>query len=67
MRKKITVTRAGNTITVSDGKRVRHSCCANASAAKSLASRLERDQEFAGKWMRFGEPVQLELPLTDVS
>ena len=61
-RAKITITREGNTLTVTDGRRTRLSSCANAAAAKSLASRMTNDPMFAAKWMGFNDPVQLALP-----
>ncbi len=64
-RPKIIVTTAGNTITVTDGKRTRSSICATSSSAKSLSTRLTKDVVFAAKWMRSPEPVQLVLPLGD--
>ena len=62
---KITVSVAGNTVTVSDGKRTRQASCASRSSAKGLGTKLSRDAIFAVKWMRSPEPVQLELPLGD--
>jgi len=47
----VSIIRAGNVITVSDGKRTRQSCCASASAAKSLESRLTNDKTMATKWL----------------
>ena len=61
-RSKITITREGNTLTVTDGRRTRLSSCANAAAAKSLSSRMNNDPAFAAKWMGFNDPVQLPLP-----
>ncbi len=61
-RSKIAITREGNTLTVTDGRRTRLSSCANAAAAKSLASRMDNDPVFAAKWMSLKEPVQLALP-----
>ena len=58
----ITVTISGNTITVTDGARTRHSSCASPASAKSLATRLKNDPSFARKWMKVIEPVQLDLP-----
>jgi len=60
---KITVSLAGNTITVSDGTHTRLSSCASSSAAKSLASRMTNDSAFAARWMNCTEAVQLDLPL----
>ena len=59
---KITVTREGNTLTVTYGRRTRLSSCASSAAAKSLASRMTNDPMFAAKWMGFNDPVQLPLP-----
>ena len=59
---KITVTREGNTLTVTDGRRMRLSSCASSAVVKSLASRVTNDQVFATKWMGFNDPVQLPLP-----
>jgi len=60
---KITITRAGSYLTVTDGKRTRESLCASPGAAKGLASRMKNDQVFAAKWMRYTGAEQLELPL----
>ena len=61
-RAKITITREGNTLTVTDGRRTRLSSCASSAAAKSLASRMTNDPVFAAMWMGFNDPVQLRLP-----
>ena len=60
-RAKITITREGNALTVTDGRRTRLSSCASAAAAKSFASRMNNDLVFAAKWMNFNDPVQLAL------
>ena len=60
---KITVSRAGNTITVSDGKRTRLSSCASLASAKAQEARFKNDPEYAARWLRAFEPVQLALPL----
>ena len=60
---KITVTRAGNTLTVSDGKRTRQSVCATTSAAKGQETKLKNYPALAARWLVAFEPVQLDLPL----
>jgi len=60
---KITVSRAGNTVTVTDGTRTRQSVCATASAAKGQETRLKNDTAMAVRWLAAFEPVQLDLPL----
>ena len=59
----ISIIRAGNVITVSDGKRTRQSCCASASAAKSLESRLTNDMAMATKWLTTYELSSPGLPI----
>ncbi len=63
---KLTITCAGNTVTVTDGKRTRQSSCASPASAKGLASRLKNDPVFAARWMRAYEAVQLVLPLENI-
>lgn len=60
---KITVSRAGNTVTVTDGKRTRQSVCATTSAAKGQETKLKNDTAMAARWLVAFEPVQLTLPL----
>ena len=64
--KKIVVTVAGNTLTATNGTSTRSSIFASASAAKALASKLSRDVNFAARWMKISEPVQLDLPFGSV-
>ncbi len=60
---KITVSRAGNTLTVTDGKRTRQSVCATTSAAKGQETKLKNYPALAARWLVAFEAVQLELPL----
>ena len=60
---KITVNCGGNTVTVTDGIHTRLSSCASPVSARSLATRLKNDLDFARRWMRVKEPEQLPLPL----
>ena len=60
---KIIVTRAGNTLTVSDGKRTRQSVCATTGAAKGQETKLKNNPTYAARWLVAFEPVQLDLPL----
>jgi len=60
---KIIVTRAGNTLTVTDGTCTRQSVCASAGAAKSQETRFRNDPPYAARWLKAFEPVQLDLPL----
>ena len=62
---KITVSRAGNTLTVTDGRRTRQSVCANAGAAKSQETRLKNDKAYAARWLKAWAPEQLTLPLPE--
>jgi len=62
---KPTVTVAGNTITVTDGKRTRQAICANARSAKSLATRFKNDPSYMIRWLKTTVAVQLELPLPE--
>ena len=59
---KITVSRAGNTVTVSDGKRTKLSSCASPASAKAQEARFKNDPKYAARWLRAFEPVQLTLP-----
>jgi|GEM_PF-6524790 len=60
---KITVSRAGNTVTVSDGTRTRQSVCATVGAAKGQETKLKNDTAMAARWLVAFEPIQLDLPL----
>ena len=60
---KIAVNCVGNSVTVTDGIHTRLSSCASPVSAKSLASRLKNDPDFARRWMKVKEPEQLPLPL----
>ncbi len=60
---KITVTRTGTAITVTDGRHTRHSCCASPASARNLEARLTGDPAFAVRWMKYTEAEQLDLPL----
>jgi len=61
---KPTITRSGNCIVVTDGKRTRQSICSSSQSAKALETRLIRDPAMVARWIKFVEPEQLELPLT---
>ncbi len=58
-----TITRTGNTVVISDGRRSSQSVCASPGAAKSLATRLKNDPAMVARWLRHVPPVQLDLPL----
>ena len=60
---KIAVSRAGNTVTVTDGTNTRQSVCATTGAAKGQETRLRNNPAMAARWLVAFEPVQLELPL----
>jgi hypothetical protein len=62
---KLTIARAGNVVTATDGKRTRQSICAGQTSAKSLETKLKNDPAMARRWMKATEAVQLVLPLPE--
>ena len=64
---KLTITAAGNMVTVSDGKITRQSLCSTPGSAKALATKLTNDTGMVAKWMRKPEPVRLVRPLKEPS
>ena len=63
MAAKLTITRAGNCLTLTDGAAIRKTSCASPAAAKALETRLRNNPTMARRWMKTTEPVQLVLPL----
>ena len=59
----VKITRSGNCLTVTDGKRNRQAICSSTQSAKALETRLARDPSMVARWIKFVEPEQLELPL----
>ena len=60
---KITVSRSGNTVTVSDGTRTRQSVCADSRSAKGQEARFKNDPAYAARWLKAWEQEQLTLPM----
>ena len=48
----VTITRSGNTITVTDGTLTRESCCDNSSAAAGLEAHLRSNPVLAAQWLQ---------------
>ena len=61
----ILVTRSGDIITVTDGRRSRKALCAGTDEAKALEARLMGNLRLAKKWMLTLEPEQPDRLLED--
>ena len=59
---KITVSRSGNTLTVTGGNRTGQASYDTISAAKGQETRLRNDAAYAARWLRTYEPAELGLP-----